>query len=85
MMKQKPVNHVNATRISKKMKKIIKITKKTTFAELVSYPKAQEILASKGLACFGCPMAQMETIEQGALAHGINPDDLIKQLNKELK
>ena len=37
-------------------------------------------LAELGLGCAGCPMSQMETIEEGALAHGINPDALIEEL-----
>jgi hybrid cluster-associated redox disulfide protein len=68
------------------MKKINKklITKKMTFAELIEkFPKAAMELAEQGLFCGGCPMAQLETIEQGAKAHGIDADELIKKLNKE--
>tara|TARA_Y100000310_G_C20578196_1_gene761565 strand:+ start:440 stop:652 length:213 start_codon:yes stop_codon:yes gene_type:complete len=60
-----------------------KITKDMTFGELFEFsPEAAEKLAEQGLFCGGCPMAQMETIEQGAIAHGINPDKLLKMLNK---
>ncbi len=59
------------------------ITKTMTFGELISkYPKKAEKLAKKGMMCHGCPMAMMETIEQGAIAHGIDPDKLVKELNK---
>ena len=61
-----------------------KITKNMTIGELMqTNPKAASKLAEKGLFCGGCPMAQFETIEQGALAHGVDPDDLIKELNKK--
>lgn len=63
-----------------------KITKEMTFAELIeANPKAARKLAEKGMMCGGCPMAQMETIEQGALGHGVNPDELVKELNQEKK
>jgi hybrid cluster-associated redox disulfide protein len=66
-----------------KIKTKRKIHKKMTFAELLEENKnAAMLLAGKGLFCGGCPMAMMETIEQGALAHGMDADELIKELNK---
>ena len=38
-------------------------------------------LAERGLFCGGCPMAQFETIENGAAAHGVDVDELLKELN----
>jgi len=59
-----------------------KITKDMTFAELITLDKkAAEKLADRGLFCGGCPMAQFETIENGAKAHGVDIDELIKELN----
>lgn len=60
-----------------------KITKKTKFSELDE--EAKEALSSRGMHCFGCPMAQFESIEQGAEAHGIDAEDLIKEINKKKK
>ena len=63
-----------------------KITKKMTFAELIEMnPEAAEKLAERGLFCGGCPMAQFETIEDGARAHGVDADELIKELNNGSK
>ena len=63
-----------------------KITKEITFGELLEeYPKATEMLAERGLFCGGCPMAQLETIENGAKAHGIDADKLVEELNSELE
>lgn len=60
-----------------------KITKNMTFAELIVEDQgAAEKLAERGLFCGGCPMAQFETIENGAAAHGIDVDELLKELNK---
>ena len=61
-----------------------KINKDMTFAELImENKKAADKLADKGLFCGGCPMAQFETIEQGARAHGVDVDKLVKELNDE--
>ena len=34
-----------------------------------------------GMHCIGCPSAQMETIEEAALVHGIEPDLLVARVN----
>ena len=63
-----------------------KITKKMTFAEILDkYPKAEDFLLEKGMHCIGCPMSQMESLEDGCKAHGINPDEVVKELNKTQK
>jgi hybrid cluster-associated redox disulfide protein len=68
-----------------KIKQSQLITKNTTFGDIINkYPAAAEILLSKGLHCIGCGMAFAETIEQGAIMHGINPEELVKELNKKL-
>lgn len=63
-----------------------KITKKMSFAEIMEKePEAIEILMEKGMSCVGCPMAMQESLEQGALAHGLDADKLVKELNEKLK
>jgi len=60
-----------------------KITKKMSLASVMKKcPEAAEIFMKEGLHCIGCPMAMMETVEDGAKAHGINPDKLIEKVNK---
>lgn len=65
------------------------ITKEMTFREiLMKNPKAAETLLKHGLHCVGCPVAQMETLEMGCKAHGMNAKDidaLMKELNKTAK
>lgn len=71
---------------AREIKMAKKITKKMTFAELTeSNPEAVEKLLRKGMHCGGCPMAMMETLEQGCDAHGINPEELVKELNEKRK
>ena len=42
------------------------------------------ILFGIGMHCLGCPASQMETIEEAAMVHGINPQDLVDEINKFL-
>ena len=71
--------------IKKTAKKPI-ITKKITLSEVLEkYPEAAEIFMNEGLYCVGCGMANLETIEQGALAHGINVNKLVEKLNKKIQ
>ncbi len=65
----------------------MKITKESLIIEVLNAnEKAAEILFKEGLlSCVGCPMAQIETIEQACLAHGMQKkeiNDLIRRLNK---
>lgn len=44
-----------------------------------------EILFNAGMHCLGCPSSQMESIEDAAMVHGFNADELIGKLNDYLK
>jgi hybrid cluster-associated redox disulfide protein len=58
------------------------ITREMPIGEVVqNYPQTVEVFLKHGLMCFGCAIARFENIEQGAMAHGINVDALIKDLN----
>ena len=77
------------TKTKKAVKKTVKkkinpnlISKEMTFAEIMGKnPEAGMVLMNKGMHCIGCGMAMMETLEQGALVHGLDPDKLVKELN----
>ena len=43
------------------------------------------ILMSKGMNCVGCPSAKRETLEQAAVTHGADPDELIEEMNVYLQ
>lgn len=63
-----------------------KITKDMTIGEVVSkYPGTIAVFMQQGLHCIGCGIAQFESIEQGAAAHGIDVKKLIAELNKVAK
>ena len=62
------------------------ITAKTLIGEALKLnPKAAEILMSKGLGCIGCPSSQMESLEEAAQIHGIDVNELLKDLNKDIQ
>ena len=63
-----------------------KVTKNMLIGDVVKiYPSAIEVLMKHGLHCIGCHVATWETIEQAARAHGIEVDELIKEINGALK
>lgn len=63
-----------------------KITKNTSIGYIVkNYSNAQDVLMGFGLHCFGCPMSQMESIEEAAMVHGVEINFMLDTLNKELK
>ena len=51
------------------------ISKNTTIGELLTvFPEAAPILMEIGMHCLGCPSAQMESLEEAAMVHGIDAD-----------
>jgi len=60
-----------------------RVTKNTKFNEIFENKEAQQILEERGMHCMGCPFASIESIEQGAKSHGLDADELIKELNKK--
>ncbi|HHV45882.1 MAG TPA: DUF1858 domain-containing protein, partial [Tissierellia bacterium] len=60
----------------------MEITKDTLIGEIVrNKPEAVDILLSYGLGCLGCPASQMESLEEAAMVHGIDLEELLKALN----
>jgi hybrid cluster-associated redox disulfide protein len=60
----------------------MKITKDMTIGEVVrQFPDSVQVLMSFGMGCVGCPSAQAETLEEAAMVHGLNLDDLMAKLN----
>ena len=58
------------------------VTKDMLIGQLLQLdPNMAGILMASGMGCVGCPSAQMETIEEAAMVHGIEPDALVKEIN----
>lgn len=61
------------------------VTKDTMIGELLQIDEnVAPILLNIGMHCLGCPSSQMETIEQAAMVHGIDPTALVEEINNFL-
>ena len=62
------------------------ISKETRIGELlVTFPEAAPILMEIGMHCLGCPSSQMESLEEAAMVHGVDPDGLVEDINNFLE
>ena len=58
------------------------VTKDMTIGEvLLQCEKAPEVLMGIGMHCLCCPSSQGETIEEAAMVHGVDVDELVNMLN----
>ena len=58
------------------------VTKTTMIGDLLRIDEnVAPILFNIGMHCLGCPSSQMETIEEAAMVHGIDPDELVNSIN----
>ena len=63
-----------------------RVNKSTMIGELLQIDEnVAPILLNIGMHCLGCPSSQMETIEQAAMVHGIDPDMLVDEINNLLE
>ena len=63
-----------------------KVTKDTMIGELLQInADVAPLLWNIGMHCLGCPSSQMETIEEAAMVHGIDPDGLVTDINDFLE
>lgn len=63
----------------------VQVTKTMTIGELLqTAPQAAPILMEIGMHCLGCPSAQMESLEEAAMVHGIDSDLLVEKINASL-
>ncbi len=59
------------------------ITRDMTFNEvLMKFPETVKVFRKHGMQCAGCLGAEAETIEAGAVAHGLDPETLLAELNQ---
>ena len=58
------------------------IEKTTKIGELLEKkPEKASVLLEAGMHCLGCPASQDETIEEACSVHGIDVEEILKQLN----
>ncbi len=42
------------------------------------------IMMASGMHCIGCPASQGESLEEAAMVHGLDCDDLVNKINEYL-
>ncbi|BAI80281.1 conserved hypothetical protein [Deferribacter desulfuricans SSM1] len=61
----------------------MKISKDMIIVDVLrKYPKVVEVFEKFNMGCVSCLGVQNESIEKGCMMHGINPDELINELEK---
>lgn len=64
----------------------MKIKKDMTISQLLEIDQSlADVLMGFGMFCVLCHMGENETIEQAALAHGIDLEFLLEKLNEQYK
>jgi hydroxylamine reductase len=59
------------------------IEKDTLIGDIINMaPEKADILLEAGMHCLSCPASQMESLEEACEVHGIDVEELLKELNK---
>ncbi len=57
------------------------ITKEMTIGEILrTNPDVAPVLMEAGMHCLGCPSAQAESLEEAAMVHGMDINDLMTKI-----
>lgn len=58
------------------------ITKEMTIGEILRMnPDVAPVLMEAGMHCLGCPSAQGESLEEAAMVHGMDINDLMTKIS----
>uniref|UniRef100_UPI004056A177 DUF1858 domain-containing protein n=1 Tax=Acetatifactor sp. TaxID=1872090 RepID=UPI004056A177 len=59
----------------------MELKKEMTIGEILrAKPEVAPVLLEIGMHCLGCPSAQAESLEEAAMVHGIDIDELMKKI-----
>lgn len=57
------------------------VTKDMTIGEILrTAPEVAPVLMQAGMHCLGCPASQGESLEEAAMVHGIDIDELMNAI-----
>ena len=63
-----------------------KISKDMKITEILEkHPETIQIFAKHGFHCLGCAAAKFESLEEGASAHGVDVEELVKEMNEAVE
>ena len=61
------------------------ITKDTILGDILdAAPETAPLFIEIGMHCLGCPASRGETVEEACMVHGIDPEELLEELNKQI-
>lgn len=61
------------------------VSKDMTIGEVIMYDQGIiPILMASGMHCIGCPSSQAESLEEAAMVHGMDVDQLVNTINEYL-
>ena len=64
----------------------VNITKEMTMGELLSIDRGVAVvLMNAGMHCIGCPSSIGESLEEACMVHGIEVDELLKNITSILQ
>ena len=62
------------------------VSKDMLIGELIRLdPNVAPILMRAGMHCLGCPSAQMESLAEAAMVHGLDCDELLQDIHDYLQ
>ncbi len=65
---------------------MVQVSKEMTISELIQIDQGIiSILMASGMHCIGCPASQGESLEEAAMVHGMDADDLLDTINEYLE
>lgn len=63
-----------------------RVNKEMVIADMLKIdPGIAAILMASGMHCVGCPSAQGESLEEAALVHGLDAEELVTSVNQYLE
>jgi hybrid cluster-associated redox disulfide protein len=58
------------------------VTKETLIGDILDVDMGvAPYFLNMGMHCLGCPASRMESIEEACMVHGVDPDELVEELN----
>ncbi len=61
------------------------VTKDTMIGDILQMDgRTAHLFLSIGMHCLGCPASRGETLEQACMIHGVDPDELLEKINRQL-
>ena len=61
---------------------MVTITKDTIIGDILDIaPETAPVFMAIGMHCLGCPSSRGETVEEACMVHGVDVDELLKEVN----